>query len=73
MAEDKPWRVVGFDTFAREEYGLGSFATREEAMAAARAQLAIIARNQPRDVAGSLQDDVAVVSPEGESVAIDPA
>jgi hypothetical protein len=72
VAEGELWRVVGFDTFAREEYGIGSYATREEAMTAARAKLAIIARNQPFEVAGSLQDDVAVVSPEGESIAIDP-
>ncbi len=72
MAEDSKWRVVGIDTFARENYGLGHFDTRAEAMAKARAQLAQIERNQPRETAGDLQDDVAVIAPDGTQVAIDP-
>lgn len=73
MVEETMWRVVGFDTFAREEYSLGSFATRAEAMAKARAQLASIQQSQPREIAGALQDDVAVIAPTGESMPLDPA
>jgi hypothetical protein len=65
------WRVVGIDTFAREEYGLGRFPTRAEAMAAAHAHLARIARDQAG--AGALQDSVAVIDPNDVQVPLDPA
>jgi len=65
------WRVVGIDTFAREEYGVGRFATRGEAMAAAHAHLQHIALHQAG--AGELQDSVAVIDPDGMQVPIDPA
>ena len=65
------WRVVGIDTFAREQYGIGVFMTRAEAMAEARAALARIAVEQAG--AGELQDSVAVIDPDGEQVTIDPA
>ncbi|MDR6852347.1 hypothetical protein J2Y54_001867 [Sphingomonas sp. BE123] len=65
------WRVVGIDTFAREEYGLGRFATRAEAMAAARDALTRIAMHQAG--AGELQDSVAVIDADGVQVPIDPA
>ena len=72
MAEpDRPWRVIGFDTFAHEQYGLGLYQTRAEAMAAARAALANIQRTQPD--AGEIQDDVGVVDPDGNSLPLDPA
>ncbi|MCW3835092.1 hypothetical protein ACFQ1E_01450 [Sphingomonas canadensis] len=71
MAEPRPWRVAGFDTFAREEYGLGRYATREEAIAAAREAMARIERNQPRETAGELQDQVSVYGPDGAFVPFD--
>lgn len=66
------WRLVGIDTFAREEYGLGSYPTRAEAMAAAHRRLAEIARQQPTETAGALQDGVAVIDPDGRSRPLDP-
>lgn len=73
MVDDTPmWRVVGIDTFAREEYGLGRYPTRAEAMAAAHAHLDKIDRTQPYATAGDLQDSVAVIGPDGVQVAIDP-
>lgn len=64
------WRVIGHDTFAHENYGLGWFHTREEAMAAARKAVAYIEYQQPN--AGELQDQVTVYDPDDNYVPIDP-
>jgi hypothetical protein len=65
---DKPWKVVGWDTFAREEYSVAAHATEEEAVLAAKAHYADIQREQPVEQSGGqtgIQDQVYIVDPAG--------
>jgi hypothetical protein len=62
------WRVIGWDTFAREDYPVSAHATEEEAKEAARQFLRDIERHQPSASSGGqsgIQDRVYIVGPDG--------
>ncbi|HSU14102.1 MAG TPA: hypothetical protein VLK66_08395 [Longimicrobium sp.] len=58
------WRVMGYDTFAREEYVVGEYATRALAQAAVDAA----ERRQAGFQDEALRDHVWIVPPEGDPV-----
>jgi hypothetical protein len=57
------WKVMGHDTFAREDYLIGEYPTRELAEAAAGAAERRHARSQDEP----LRDQVWIVPPEEEA------
>ena len=68
MQSEKRWKVVGWDTFAREEYPDSTHATEAEAISAAKALFAEIQKDQPEGQSGGqagIQDHVFIISPEG--------
>lgn len=72
----KKWKLEGWDTFARHAYPIkGSYPDRESAIRAARRELARIEKMQPTGTSGGqggIQDQVYVVSPDGEKTRIRP-
>lgn len=56
------WRVVGWDTFAREDYFIGSYPTRELAEAAAREAERRVAYQDE-----ALRDQISIIPPEEEA------
>ena len=56
------WRVVGWDTFAREDYPIGSYPTRELAEAAAREAERRVAYQDE-----ALRDRISIIPPDDES------
>ena len=65
-----PWRLLGYDTFGREWYGIDEFASEAEAVAAAKARLKELDELQPAEVSGGqdgIQDQVHVFRPDGTS------
>jgi len=63
-----PWRVIGLDTFAGEEYRIAQYTTEAEAEAKARDYLEELERTQPTAQSGGqtgIQDRVYVVGPGG--------
>jgi hypothetical protein len=67
----KPWRVVGFDTFAGELYPLSEHGTELECYRAAKEYLEELERTQPTEHSGGpdgIQDWVFVVTPTGHYV-----
>ncbi len=68
MQSEKLWRVVDWDTFAREEYPVSTHATEAEAISAAKVLFAEIQKDQPESQSGGqdgIQDHVFIISPEG--------
>jgi hypothetical protein len=69
--EEGVWRLGGYDTFDRHDYGLdGRYASRAEAEAAARERLAHLERIQPSASSGGqgrygIQDRVYIIAPDG--------
>ena len=63
----KKWRVMGWDSFAREDYFVSAHETEAEAQEAAARKMAQIERDQP-DAGGppprGIQDIVSVVPPD---------
>ena len=58
------WKVMGYDTFAREEYLVGEYPTRQLAEAA----VAAAERRQAEFQDEPLRDQVWIVPPEGDPV-----
>lgn len=75
MSEPR-WTLEGYDTFSRESHRLpGSWATEAEALAAARARLGALERDQPTATSGGqqgVQDRVFVVRPDGSKYRVVP-
>lgn len=59
------WRVMGYDTFARESYLVGEYASEAEARAELERQRRLLAASQDE----ALRDEVWLIPPEeiGES------
>ena len=53
------WRVIGYDTFARESYCVGEYASEAEAQAELERQRRLLAATQDE----ALRDDVWLVPP----------
>lgn len=69
-AQSGAWKLLGYDTFGREWYGLAEFASEVEAVAAAKARLKELEEQQPTDISGGqdgIQDQVHVFRPGGTS------
>jgi len=66
------WKLEGYDAFSGEDYPLeGEYATEEEAIAAAKARLVELEKEQPAVSSGGqadsgIQDRVYVLSPDGK-------
>jgi hypothetical protein len=62
MTTRKPgkWKVMGRDTFAREDYLVRAFATQQEARDFVRARQAAVEQTQDEDV----RDEFWIVPPE---------
>jgi hypothetical protein len=63
---DKPWKVVGWDTFAGDDYPVSQHATEKEAQQAAQDYLREIEREQPSERSGGqdgIQDQAYIVGP----------
>jgi hypothetical protein len=69
--ESDKWKLLGYDTFANEWYGLGGeFHDEESARKAARRRLRELERSQPSSSSGGqdgIQDRVYIVAPDGTS------
>jgi hypothetical protein len=66
-ADKSRWRVVGWDTFASEEYPVSKHATEVEAKEAARQFLRDVEREQPSASSGGqsgIQDQVFIIGPD---------
>jgi hypothetical protein len=69
--EERGWRLGGYDTFDRTDYGIdGRYASRAEAEEAARERLAHLERIQPSASSGGqgrygIQDRVYIIAPDG--------
>lgn len=61
-AQRKLWVVRGHDTFAREDYYVGAYATREQAEAVAAEKLKL----HDHQYAGELADRFFITPPEGQ-------
>jgi endonuclease YncB( thermonuclease family) len=67
---EKPWRLVGWDTFDSEPYPVSIHATEQECRAAAREFLRQLELHQPSELSGGqegLQDHVFILGPSGET------
>ena len=63
---DKPWKVVGWDTFAGDDYPVSQHATEKEAQQAAQEFLREIECQQPSERSGGqdgIQDQVSISGP----------
>lgn len=66
---EKPWQLVGWDTFESEAYPVSRHTTEQECRAAARAFLRELEIQQPSEQSGGqdgIQDRVFIVGPTGE-------
>ena len=61
----REWKVRGWDTFAGEAYPLGSYFTEVGARRAAQKYLRKLAKEQPAEISGTIQDKVYIVRPDG--------
>lgn len=62
------WRLTGYDSFAREDYEIGLYATEADAMAAAGVEFTKLQETQPPKTSGGpggLQDRLYIVAPDG--------
>jgi len=66
---EKPWQLVGWDTFESEAYPVSRHASEQECRAAARAFLRALEVHQPSEQSGGqdgIQDRVFILGPTGE-------
>jgi hypothetical protein len=64
---DKPWKVVGWDTFAGDDYPVSQHATEKEAQEAAQEFLRDSERQQPSERSGGqdgIQDQAYILGPD---------
>jgi len=67
-ADEDLWQLVGWDTFASEEYPISRHATERECRAAARDYLRDLELQQPSERSGGqegIQDQVFIAGPRG--------